>query len=245
MSTPTESPLDSPPESLHESHIRTMHDARTRTVRRQKTCESFSSSSSKITLDLPTKAGPSVYLTVRTGKYTAFGAFSPTPSAEASLQFFTPQKTRRPSMPSAWSTPVPVPARAHTIPSICRTASASFASDLAPPSPSSAAAASLLDFDRDCTPRRPRTAPVDATPPSLASLEKRSRICTPRVLCATCHTPGTNYPACARCGAAWCSRACRLPGGMRHVCPPAPRAGTGISSPPVPASGPMFAASAR
>ncbi|KAJ7175829.1 hypothetical protein C8R46DRAFT_1214290 [Mycena filopes] len=108
--------------------------------------------------------------------------------------------------------------------------------------------AALLDFDRGyATPRPippPSPAPQSGTAPALASLERRSRFCAKRVFCATCRAPGSNFPACARCGAAWCSRACRLPNGARHVCPsaasgadaPAPLSRTGISSPPVPIS---------
>ncbi|KAJ6559216.1 hypothetical protein DFH09DRAFT_1162250 [Mycena vulgaris] len=230
-STPT-SPLNSPADSLS-----TLPDTDprpgTRTVRRRRTCSSLFSSSSKSTLDMPTKADPSIYLTVRSGNHTAGGAFSPTPSAAAALQFFTAtaHPARRPPMPSAWTTPVPV--RGHTIPSISRTASSFDVGHLS----SSPDSSSLLDFDRDCAPKR---FPVDSTPPALASLEKRSRLCTKRVFCATCRTPGTNFPACARCGSAWCSRACRLPGGVRHVCTAAPNppSRTGISTPPVPTRAP-------
>ncbi|KAJ7459839.1 hypothetical protein FB451DRAFT_1563542 [Mycena latifolia] len=233
-STPT-SPLNSPADSLAQLP----DDVHTRTLRRRRTCSSLVSSSSKITLDLPTKADPSVYLTVRSGRHTAVGAFSPTADATASLQFFT-SKAKSPP-PSAWTTPrrsATAPAcTTLSIPSISRTASSFGASDLAP-SPTSPAAASLLDFDRNCAPKR--TMSADSTPPALASLERRSRLCANRVFCATCRTPGTNFPACARCGSAWCSRACRLPGGKRHVClpqataAPAPVSRTGISSPPVP-----------
>ncbi|KAJ7670228.1 hypothetical protein B0H17DRAFT_1209454 [Mycena rosella] len=238
-STPA-SPLHSPAESLAQLP----DDPRARTLRRQRTCSSLVSSSSKITLDLPTKADPSLYLTVRSGKHTAVGAFSPTPDASASLQFFGPQpRSRRTLPPSAWSTrtSAPPPLRALSIPSISRTApsSGSSISDLAP-SPISPAAASLLDFDRAYAPRAKRHATSDGTPAALAALERRSRLCTSRVFCATCRTPGTNFPACARCGNAWCSRACRLPNGARHVCPQ-PAQGlsrTGISCSPVPMSAP-------
>ncbi|KAJ7505344.1 hypothetical protein B0H11DRAFT_1978172 [Mycena galericulata] len=234
-STPT-SPLNSPADSLVP-----LPDDRLsrRTLRRCRTSSSLfsnSSSSSKITLALPTKADPSVYLTVRTGVNPPFGAFSPTPSAAASLQFFATPR-RRPPMPSAWS--APAPERTPSIPSISRTAS-SFSIDELPRSPQSSAAASLLDFERGYAPTLKQPIPdkySDPTPPALASVEKRSRLCTKRMLCATCRTPGTNFPICARCGDAWCSRACRLPSGVRHVCSgTAPLSRTGISSTPLPIS---------
>ncbi|KAJ7109708.1 hypothetical protein C8R43DRAFT_176973 [Mycena crocata] len=221
------SPLNSPAESLAPLPP-------ARPLRRCRTSSSLfspSSSSSKLTLDLPSKAVPSVYLTVRTGKHTAFGAFSPTPDAHSALQFFTTPTRRRPSIVH----PTPVPVRAQTVPSISRTASSFSISDLSP-STSPSPASSLLDFDRDYTPRpSPSRRGQDPTPPALASVEKRSRISSKRMLCATCRAPGTNFPACGRCGSAWCSRSCRLPNGVRHVCAGAPPqlSRTGISSTPL------------
>ncbi|KAJ7336424.1 hypothetical protein DFH08DRAFT_965297 [Mycena albidolilacea] len=85
------------------------------------------------------------------------------------------------------------------------------------------------------------TSPIrDATPPALTSLSRLSRLCSVPVVCATCRTPGTNFPACPRCSAAWCSLACRLRHGARQVCPaaatlnPSPsRPGTGMSKSPL------------
>ncbi|KAJ7353264.1 hypothetical protein DFH08DRAFT_987465 [Mycena albidolilacea] len=178
------------------------------------------------------KSDPSVYLTIPSGPNSTVGAFSPTPDAQTTLEFFiTPVRKRRPT-----AVP-PTPQRALTIPSICRTAPALV--DRVPPSPSFAA---LLDFDTNyATPRRPSTSPIrDATPPALTSLERRSHLCSARVVCATCRTPGTNFPACPHCSAAWCSLTCGLPNGARHVCPaaatpkPSPsRPGTGISKSPL------------
>ncbi|KAJ7031523.1 hypothetical protein C8F04DRAFT_1110533 [Mycena alexandri] len=220
------SPLHSPAESLAALPGST----RPRLRRSRSTV-----SSSKITLDFPTKTDPSVYLTVRSGNHSAFGAFSPTPDAQPLLQFFATPKRRRPPIPP------PMPVRAQTIPSISRTASSfSIAAERSSTPPS---ASPLFDFDRGyVTPRPiPPSSPVShsGTPPALASLERRSRFCAKRVFCATCNVPGTNFPSCARCGAAWCSRACRLPNGARHVCPaapttsPAPLSRAGISRPPV------------
>ncbi|KAJ7250896.1 hypothetical protein B0H12DRAFT_658995 [Mycena haematopus] len=173
------------------------------------------------------KRSASVYLTVRSA-HSVFGAFSPTPDAHAALAVLVaPRRTKK--FP-------PLPTRALTIPSISRTA-APFSA--VPVSPSSAP---LLDFDTGYATPRPTASPPppqDATAPALASLERRSRLCATRTECATCGVPGTNFPACGRCGAVWCSRACRLPNGVRHVCNPSPsskqpRPGTGISTPPVP-----------
>ncbi|KAJ7863146.1 hypothetical protein B0H14DRAFT_3863011 [Mycena olivaceomarginata] len=186
-------------------------------LRRSRTASSLSlssASSSRFTLDMPMKSDPSVYLTIRSGPNSTVGAFSPTPDAQTALD------ARSPFPPSAALHPP-----SQTAP---------------PPSPSSAP---LLDFDTDyATPRS--TSPIrDATPPALASLERRSRLCSARVVCATCRTPGTNFPACPRCSAAWCSRACRLPNGARHVCraaatpkPSPSRPGTGISKSPLAAT---------
>ncbi|KAJ7780629.1 hypothetical protein DFH07DRAFT_792976 [Mycena maculata] len=224
-STPT-STLNSPADSLVQ-----LPDRVPRRTLRRCTSSSLFSESSKITLNLPTKAEPSVYLTVRTS-VNPFGSFSPTPPATASLQFFaTPSRP-----PSAWSTPAPK--RTRSIPSISRTAS-SFSIDELARSPISPVTASLLDFEHDYAPASKHQPiplpdrPRDATAPALASLEKRSRL-TKRVHCATCRTPGTNFPACARCGDAWCSRVCRLPNGVRHVCSvTAPLSRTGISRTPL------------
>ncbi|KAF7346305.1 hypothetical protein MSAN_01857900 [Mycena sanguinolenta] len=210
MDSPSYSPLNSPAESVDGD------DERPR-LRRVRTA----SSPSLRDLSLREKSSASVYLTVRTGAHSVFGAFSPTPSAHSALEFFVSPRKRRPVVP-----PVPpLPQRALTIPSISRTAP--FNADRATPvSPSSAP---LLDFDTGyATPRPPprsSSTPLHAdvgTPPALASLERRSRLSSTRMQCATCRAPGANFPTCPRCGAAWCSRACRIPNGVRHVCPAVP-----------------------
>ncbi|KAJ6508816.1 hypothetical protein C8R45DRAFT_968820 [Mycena sanguinolenta] len=217
------SPLISPTESE-------AGDERPR-LRRARTASSLS------LRETQSKSSPSVYLTVRTGAHSVFGAFSPTPSAHSALELFVSPRKRRSAVP-------PLPQRALTIPSISRTAP--FNADRA--SPLSPASSPWLDFDTGYAAPRPppSSTPVHAadpgTAPALASLERRSRLCANRVQCATCRTPGTNFPACPRCGAAWCSRACRIPNGVRHVCPAAPvpspkrahsRPPTGISLPPI------------
>ncbi|KAK7048339.1 hypothetical protein R3P38DRAFT_2868754 [Favolaschia claudopus] len=218
------SPLNSPAEIIAVLH----DDEEPRPLRRSTTSSSlFSaySSCSRLSLDLPQKTDPSVYLTLRSGTNSAVGAFSPTPAAHDALQLFlTPQRKRR-RRPATASPVTPLPERALTIPSISRAPPP--ISDRAPPSPSSAP---LLDFH-----------PLAPTPPqtTLASVERRSRL-TFQIKCATCRAPGTNFPACPRCGVAWCSRQCRI-AGKQHACRAELlgnerrqcRTGTGISQPPI------------
>ncbi|KIK69555.1 hypothetical protein GYMLUDRAFT_33927 [Collybiopsis luxurians FD-317 M1] len=52
----------------------------------------------------------------------------------------------------------------------------------------------------------------------LSELERKSKLCTTLVGCATCGKLGSDYPRCGRCGEMWCSRPCRLRGGKRHIC---------------------------
>jgi len=54
--------------------------------------------------------------------------------------------------------------------------------------------------------------------PILAQVEGKSRFCTQKVYCSTCRKAGTDFPRCGKCGEIWCSRACRLVGGKRHLC---------------------------
>lgn len=56
--------------------------------------------------------------------------------------------------------------------------------------------------------------------PSLAKLERESKLCTQLAYCSTCGKPGHDYPRCGKCGVMWCSRTCRLVAGKRHICPP-------------------------
>ncbi|KAJ7095889.1 hypothetical protein B0H15DRAFT_827498 [Mycena belliarum] len=234
--------MDSSPDSPLSSSADSLTRPR-RLLRRTTSSISLLSSSSKITLDFPSKADPSVYLTVRGGRH-ALGAFCPTPDAASALQPFARRTPKRLWLAPASPAPGHPPLRPLSIPSISRTVA--FAA-----SPVSPATEPLLDFDRDYTaPKRALT--TDGTPPALAALERRSRLCTARVFCATCRAPGTNFPACARCASAWCSRECRLAGGKRHVClsseerplasAPAPRVGatrTGISNAPFPVPVPI------
>ncbi|KAJ7644113.1 hypothetical protein FB45DRAFT_288606 [Roridomyces roridus] len=204
-SNPT-SPLYSPAESVLElprDHAPTLRRCRTSSSLRVS-----GPSSSKITL---VKAEPTLYLTVR--HPPGPGAFTPTPSAAAALQFLTPRSGRRqrPPLSTSFSAP-PSPERERTalsIPSISRAAPI----DDLPRTPTSRA---LLDFEHPVLQRSLRAR--DSTPATLASVERLSRLCSNHMSCATCQTTGTNFPTCARCNQAWCSRACRLPNGRRHVC---------------------------
>ncbi|KAJ4491351.1 hypothetical protein C8J55DRAFT_503979 [Lentinula edodes] len=54
--------------------------------------------------------------------------------------------------------------------------------------------------------------------PILSELERRSKLCTSVVGCATCGKYGSDYPRCGKCGEMWCSRPCRLRGGRKHLC---------------------------
>lgn len=54
--------------------------------------------------------------------------------------------------------------------------------------------------------------------PVLAKLERTSKLCGQKMACATCHTPGRDYPQCGKCKKMWCSRECRIVGGKRHIC---------------------------
>lgn len=69
-----------------------------------------------------------------------------------------------------------------------------------PPSP-------LVDSDTNATKLHP----------VLAAVETGSRLSC-RTICSTCMKAGTNFPRCPRCDDMWCSRACRLQGGKKHIC---------------------------
>ncbi|KAF9221629.1 hypothetical protein BS17DRAFT_711153 [Gyrodon lividus] len=86
------------------------------------------------------------------------------------------------------------------------------------------------DYDWDAPPTNSASSPSTSAPPSplmdnkptklhpvLEAVEKGSKFSC-RTICATCMKSGRDFPRCARCGEMWCSRACRLPGGKKHVC---------------------------
>nr|GAT60327.1 predicted protein [Mycena chlorophos] len=214
------SPLYSPAESVLEDTGRPR-------LRRCRTSSSLFSAAGKVTLALPTKADPTLFVTLRTGNH---GSFTPTADAHASLELFvTPSRMTRKKHPLPPVPPLPLRL---DVPSISRTAS------------STGSPVVFGEFDRAFPRPPPPPTPVpdsasssaeptpSSTPPSLASVERRSRLCSTQVNCATCGVQGHNFPSCARCRQSWCSRACRLPGGIRHVC--SSRPATAIPSLPAP-----------
>ncbi|KAJ3731091.1 hypothetical protein DFJ43DRAFT_449231 [Lentinula guzmanii] len=54
--------------------------------------------------------------------------------------------------------------------------------------------------------------------PILSDLERKSKLCSSVIGCATCGKPGSDYPRCGKCGEMWCSRPCRLRDGKKHLC---------------------------
>ncbi|KAH9942875.1 hypothetical protein B0H21DRAFT_505985 [Amylocystis lapponica] len=99
-----------------------------------------------------------------------------------------------------------------TVPSICRTPSSERDSDYFPTAPSSAGPVTPI-HSADHSPR-----PFfESLHPVLESLEDESKFRV-KTFCATCKKAGSNFPCCPRCGDKWCSRACRLQGGKKHVC---------------------------
>ncbi|KAF8895383.1 hypothetical protein BD779DRAFT_723489 [Infundibulicybe gibba] len=200
-----------------------------RARRRASSVISVSSGYSKITLD-DNKATPTVVVTLRPGKHDAYGSFAPTRSARASLQFIADSHSLRQSLtkkmsfgkrrmrPKAlWPVDFEPPGTpdsmlssspsSPTIPSIARTASTYYSSSpIHVPHP------------KTMTQTRDYPAQIDKLDPILASLERKSKLRSGRVHCATCKKPGTDYPRCGKCGEKWCSRECRLVGGKRHVC---------------------------
>ncbi|TEB39856.1 hypothetical protein FA13DRAFT_1724068 [Coprinellus micaceus] len=74
----------------------------------------------------------------------------------------------------------------------------------------------------------PPSSPLSSSPGTSSSsassinisLERKmhSFLCGQKMVCATCHKPGRDYPQCGKCKKMWCSRECRLVGGKRHVC---------------------------
>ncbi|KII90855.1 hypothetical protein PLICRDRAFT_90616 [Plicaturopsis crispa FD-325 SS-3] len=115
-----------------------------------------------------------------------------------------------------------------SVPSISRTSSSFTASDIFTPdsatdSGDTSVPPSLRSFRR---PRRqtlqhPHHRPKAASTgmhPILSAVERKSRLCAAST-CATCKKSGFDFPRCGQCGDMWCSRECRLHGGVkRHVC---------------------------
>ncbi|KAJ4468989.1 hypothetical protein C8R41DRAFT_853620 [Lentinula lateritia] len=96
--------------------------------------------------------------------------------------------------------------RAPSIPRITRTSSYDTHSSVS-------SSPSLLD--ETFLPARLKTTEMN---PIFSELERRSKLCTSVVGCATCGKYGSDYPRCGKCGEMWCSRPCRLRGGRKHLC---------------------------
>ncbi|KAF8073786.1 hypothetical protein FPV67DRAFT_1666534 [Lyophyllum atratum] len=199
--------------------------SRPRYRKRTLSVTSVSSVQSRITLDFP-KAEPAL-VAPRIRTHSAYGSFTPTPSARTSLDhlsrpstqwpslFRLPRHPRRPSHlwvdenDSALSSGTSSP----TIPSFSRTAS---------PGPTLPPSLSLPPTFQTSTLKEPRQGHIrkqsNELNPILAKLERKSKLLTKKVYCATCNKVGSDYPKCGRCEAMWCSRECRMIGGKRHVC---------------------------
>lgn len=191
----------------------------------------MSSTQARITLDFPKAA--STLVTVHTRAHSAYGSFIPTASARPSLdQINRSSKTER-SRPALavqthlrkqsyqWleddDSPLSSGLSSPTIPSFSRTTSSSSVSGFT--SPSFASSSKTLLNRHELRPENCRTQ-TDELNPILAKLERKSKLLTQKVYCATCQKVGSDYPKCGRCNAMWCSRECRMYGGKRHICNP-------------------------
>ncbi|KAF8955287.1 hypothetical protein BDZ97DRAFT_303206 [Flammula alnicola] len=152
--------------------------------------------------------------------HEAYGAFIPVRSATSTLKDFasyvSPPITRNASRrrrvtfsdkcsySSSWDDQEE--SSSSQIPYITRTTPSS---PICPPSPMSTVS-SLSTSSRNAS--------THDLHPILASLERKSRLCSQIVQCTTCRKTGSDFPRCPRCGDMWCSRPCRLVGGKRHAC---------------------------
>ncbi|KAH7919583.1 hypothetical protein BV22DRAFT_853796 [Leucogyrophana mollusca] len=160
------------------------------------------------------------------GHHSAYGSFTTTPSASYWLHTYLniPDTSKRrgkqrdigwssdfdfiapgsPESPLSPSTPL-------RSPSISRTSSEdsyledTSASTLIPPAPLPPPFIEELSFAK--------------LHPILEAVESASKLSS-QAVCATCLKAGKDFPRCPRCSDMWCSRACRLDGGKRHVCKP-------------------------
>ncbi|KAL0961052.1 hypothetical protein HGRIS_006041 [Hohenbuehelia grisea] len=233
-------PADAPFDSPYGGHAKQMSEySRPKYARcRSPSIMSASSSNSgsiSVSFIVP-KARPTLTLTnLSSATHDAMGAFTPTSPASASLRLFVsssdkgaslfpplPKRRRYAKHRPALSCDVPSTSKPESvffdpssIPSISRGLSEpSTPSSLLAPSPNS------MLFEEVTTQPPSTKQPKHGLNPILASLEQKSRLCSRKMCCATCNKPGTNFPKCGRCGQAWCSRECRLPSGVKHVCGP-------------------------
>ena len=165
------------------------------------------------------KAEPTTWTSASFQNHFACGSFVPNTSATVALRtFLFPTVThvrvrgrmrynshfeKKPDLPPSPSSPIPVITRALPLSSGSR-------------SPSS-------NITSPTIPKVWRSHPVSEVHPSdlhpvLASLERRSKFCVKKDVCATCKRVGSGFPQCGKCGDSWCSRECRLDGGKKHIC---------------------------
>ncbi|KAJ7485865.1 hypothetical protein FB451DRAFT_1554665 [Mycena latifolia] len=184
-------------------------------------------SESKIHVALPARAVPrSAEKDVAVGAFTLAG-----PSARAALRGLAPNPLALPADPDAeyaYAAYRPPSARAplpgdsppaspacsfDSVPAFIRTAPPFFSGD--------GARRNVKEKAKET----PRAQPQTRIHPVLDALERGSRMGTGHMACAACGTLGSNFPRCAKCAQAWCSRECRL--SSVHRCSAARRGGAG------------------
>jgi len=161
----------------------------------------------------PTEGRPNVY-----GSFTT--TVPATPWLRAHLSLLIPRSTkhsvRQRDLDCGYDTPPDSPlsffsSGSMRSPSISRTLT-DF--DCSPPS------ASPAQSNPSTSPPSPLISNVPIIPqlhPVLEAIEKRSMLSC-KTVCSACKKTGANFPRCPRCGEMWCSRACRLQGGKKHIC---------------------------
>lgn len=158
---------------------------------------------------LLTNLPPSLAEPQQSEQSRVYGSFTTTPPASPTLKYLSSPEdcsvdedrddedvVSRPSSPTLsflWGRE-----GRHTIPSITRTSSQS--------SPLLASTSGSV---------RPSD---DLLKPNFAKLRRKRNPFTMTVHCSACGKRGSGYPRCPRCGDMWCSRACRLGGGNKHIC---------------------------
>ncbi|KAF9568785.1 hypothetical protein CPC08DRAFT_354872 [Agrocybe pediades] len=201
------------------TYTATLPSTHTHTRQRTRTSSIFSASSgtSLASIFEISKSSSTSGVSQRPDKHQAYGSFVPVRSATPTLQEFVLYSVRTPRRRKvtfddrvSFSHDVDDSDEYYSsdIPSITRTFP-SLSYDC-PPSPTSSSSSTSIH-----TPE-----PRDASElhPILAKLERKSKFCGNVAQCSTCRKKGADFPRCAKCGDMWCSRACRLVDGKRHVC---------------------------
>ncbi|KAH7915488.1 hypothetical protein BJ138DRAFT_1141876 [Hygrophoropsis aurantiaca] len=213
-------------DTVYAPHMQQSWDLTPARHRRQSLSQSSVSSQSSISSYFQRVAEP-VMPAATLGHHNAYGSFTTTPSASywlhtylnipdnskrrgkqrevgwpSNYDFYTPDSPDSPLSPSS-------PLRS---PSISRTAShddyfedASTGLSSVPPSPLPP------PFHEDLG--------LAKLHPILEAVEGASKLSS-QTACVTCLKVGKDFPRCPRCSDMWCSRACRLDGGKKHVCKP-------------------------